>query len=139
MYPKVASVRISKTRSLHIPSRSQALHHRTFLKKLSAVSKNPVKVANLLRNAKSSELKAITEVSKNLLKKNYPITAKKYLKKLSPFKSIIRNLANKKKTAKQKRDLLLRHNNQSGGLPFMIPLLAPIIGSLISAGISAAV
>jgi hypothetical protein len=85
-------------------------------------------------------LKALTEVTHNLLKQNYPNTKKKtYLKKLGPFKNIIRKLANSKTTTKQKRNLLLRQNNQAGGLPFMIPLLAPIISSLISAGIQAVV
>jgi hypothetical protein len=129
------SLQLSKTRSLHIPSHSQVLRHRTFIKRLSKAAKDPVKVASLLKKAKPNELKAITEIAINLLKKNYPSTGKNHLKKLLPFKNIIRRLSN----VKSPRKLLLRQNNQSGGLPFMIPLLAPIISALISAGIQAAV
>jgi hypothetical protein len=129
------SIALSKKRSLHIPPHSNIIRYRTFLKKVSKVAKNPVKVANLLQKAKPGELKALTEIALNLLKKNYPDTGKEHLNKLIPFKNVIRRLA----TVKKPRNLLLRHNNQSGGLPFMIPLLAPIISALISAGIQAAV
>lgn len=139
MSPKVTSIRLSNKRFLHIPKRSFVLRQRDFLKKLSKVAKDPLKVTKVLKQSKPSELKALAEITKNLLKKSYPSTGKRYLKKLLPFKGIIRKLANKNTTTNQKRNILLRQNNQAGGLPFLIPLLAPIITSLISAGIQAAV
>lgn len=142
MSPKqLLSVKISKKRNLHIPTRSWTIRHREFIKQLERVAaeKNPFGVSELLKKSKPGELKALVEIAQNLLKKNYPSTGKRYLKKLIPHKGIIRKLASKRTPIKSKRTLLLRESNQSGGLPFLVPLLAPIVTSLISAGIQAAI
>ena len=128
-------------RLLHIPQRSRIIKHQSFLKKLykTVKSTNRPDLAHVLQKASPSEIRAISETSQNLLKRTYPKTDKRFLKRLLPFKSIIRKLANPKTTVPQKRQVLLKQNLQSGGLPFLVPLLAPILGSLISAGIQSTI
>ena len=138
---KIVSVKVSKKRNLHIPKRSSLIRHREFITNLEnvAAEKNLFGVSTLLKNSTPGQLKALVEIAQNLLKRNYPKTEKRFLKKLIPHKGIIRKLASRKIPIKSKRALLLRKSNQSGGLPFLVPLLAPIVTSLISAGIQAAI
>ena len=116
-------------RVIHIPSNSLIVKHHRFLKKLAS-TENP---AHLIRKAKASELKALTEIAQNLLRNNYPVSGKRFIQRLAPYKGLIRKLAQPKRSIKEKKTLLL---NQKGGLPFLVPLLTPIIGSLIAAAIS---
>lgn len=128
-----------------VPTDSNTFKKRLFLLDLRRIAhevsegKRPVEDLNsLLKGASPSELKALCEVTENLLKKRYPKTGKQFLKKLLPFKALIRRLACRKTRISTKRQALVRTNTQSGGLPFLVPLLAPIVGTLISAGIEAA-
>lgn len=128
-----------------LPTNSRTFKHRLFLQKLhrsaqevSQGNRPSEDLNRLLREASSTELKALCEVTENLLKKQYPKTGNRFIKKLIPFKTLIRRLACRKIPPTAKRQALIRTNTQTGGLPFLVPLLAPIIGTLISAGIEAA-
>jgi hypothetical protein len=128
-----------------IPQTSFAFKHRVFLNKLLQAAREveegrlqPTYLASLIKSARPSELKALCEVSENLLKKRYQ-PKKRFLRVLLPFKKLIRRLACRKTSVSSKKQALLRNNTQVGGLPFLVPLLAPIIGTLISAGIEAAI
>lgn len=132
---------VGNTSLLNFPRSSRVIKHQPFLKKLyktAKQAKSSRQLDSLLKQAKPSEIQAISETSQNLLKKTYPKTDKRFLKLLLPFKSIIRKIASPKTTARQTKNILRKQNTQTGGLPFLVPLLAPIIGSLISAGIESA-
>jgi hypothetical protein len=128
-----------------IPTDSFAFKHRLFLHELLQAAREvkegrqpPTYLTSLIKSARSSELKALCEVTENLLKKRYQ-PKKRFLRALLPFKKLIRRLACRKTSVSVKKQALLRNNTQVGGLPFLVPLLAPIIGTLISAGIEAAI
>lgn len=127
-----------------MPTRSKAFKERLFLQDLQRIAQEvsegrrpPEHLNQLLQEATSSELKALCEVAGNLLRRKHPKTGKRFLKKLLPFKTLIRRLACRKTPLSAKRQSLVRTNTQTGGLPFLVPLLAPIVGTLISAGIEA--
>lgn len=136
---------------LRIPTKSYTVKNIQFLRKLLRFVKRnkPVELVQLLKKATASEIKAISEVTQNLLQKTHPLTVRhsaeqeqeqdQQLDPLRPFKHLIRRLACKKTTTTDKRKLLLQTNNQRGGLPFLVPLLAPLIGQLLATGIAAAI
>lgn len=131
--------------SVHIPKHSKVIENLNFLRKLHHVAKeieqgkrSPQDLKLLLQRASSSEIKALSEISQNLLQKSFPTLTKRLIRTLFPFKTLIRRLASSKTNITQKRKLLLRRKPQKGGFAFLIPLLAPIVGTLISAGIQAA-
>jgi hypothetical protein len=126
---------------MHFPRNSLVVLHRNFLDKLyhTALYGTPADLAKIIHKANHVQIKALSEISQNLLAATYPRISKAYLKKLNPYKRIIRQLGSSKTPITTKRKTLLRTNVQHGGLPFLAPLLAPIIGALLSAGIQAAV
>ena len=135
-------VRLTKKKSIHFPTRSLVVLHRVFLESLVKSANHKQRLKALLGNAQSSQLKALVECCRNILQNNIPVR-KPIIQKLTPFKQLIRKISKspsntKKATAVVKR-LLLKHNNQTGGLPFLVPLLAPVLGTLLSAGIDAAI
>ena len=132
---------INKNQVLRIPRSSLVVRHRHFLHKLfqAAKYKTPTELAKIIQSANSNQIKALSELSQNLLKATYPKTTKAYLRKMKPFKDVIRKLGSVRSSVKAKQRTLLQQNLQHGGLPFLVPLLAPIIGSLLSAGISATI
>ena len=125
---------------LTLPSHSATARNRSFLKNLHVVASQgtPSKLANVIRQASADQVKALSELSYNFLRAQYPKKTRGYIKSLLPFKKTIRKLGNKSTPIKEKKKVLLYQNVQHGGLPFLAPLLAPIVGSLISAGISSA-
>jgi hypothetical protein len=131
----------SKKRVIHLPLSSATARHRGFLKKLyqAVTADDKGSISKLLQKASVGEIRALAEISQNLLRKTYPETGKKFLSRLRPFKNLLRTLACCQTTDRQKRQILLRENRQTGGLPFIVPLLAPLVGHLLAAGISAAI
>lgn len=127
-----------KNRILHIPKSSLVARHRAFLRQLNQASKDPAQIKKLLKKASTSQINSVAEISLNLLRGSYPHTTRKYLARLKSSKNLLRKLACCQTTSQQKRRLLLEKNTQTGGLPFLVPLLAPIVGQLIATGISAA-
>lgn len=136
--PTLISIPISKkNQQLHIPSSSLLSRHQRFLRKLSQVAENPKQLKKLLKKATASEIKSLVEVVYNLLKNTYPGTSRKLISLLKPFKKLLRQLTCCQTNVAEKRRLLLHQNQKGSGLPFLIPLLAPIVGQLIASGISA--
>ena len=131
-------VRLTKKKSIHFPTRSLVVLHRVFLETLVKSANNKQRLKAVLTNATSSQLKALVECCRNILEKNIPVR-KPIIQKLTPFKQLIRKISNTTKKPATVKRLLLKHNNQTGGLPFLVPLLAPVLGTLISAGIDAAI
>lgn len=125
------------SRRLLIPKDSLTVRRRAFLRNLSQAAYQPSQVARLLRKANPNDLKAIAEIAHNLLHKKFPVQNKEFLRNFTPHKNILRKLANLRTSISKKRDLLLRQN-QTGGIGFLVPLLAPLLGTLISAGVQAA-
>ena len=118
------------------PSNSLTKRHQSFLLKLFRASQNQARAAQILRKATPHQIQALSEVALNLLQHNIPLRSK-FRKQLYPFRQVIRRLANETTAPSQKRKLLLKANAvQTGGvLPFLIPFLAPIAGTLAAAGI----
>ena len=75
--------------------------------------------------ANSNEIKSISEIAKNLLAGNIPITVRQK-NRLRPFKKNIKFLALKKNSISKKRRML-----QKGG-SFFIPLLTSLASGLLS-------
>lgn len=128
-----------------VPKKSLIVKHQRFLQNLLHLSRSvslgqrpQEHLSSFLKRASTSEIKALCEVTHNFLQGTHPNTGTQFIKKLTPFKALIRKLACPKTSVKAKRRALTRKNVQVGGLPFIIPLLAPILGSLIGAGIEAA-
>lgn len=119
------------SKQILIPKDSLTIKHRLFLKRLSKAAYDPTVLRKLLSQAKPEELKALVEVIVNLLERNYP-TGKGYLKGLYPFRGLLRKLSRSKTSIIKKRHILLRQNQQKGGLAFLVPLLAPLLGTLLS-------
>lgn len=118
-----------------LPKNSLAVKHKRFLQKLFRSAKNPRQLSTVLRRAKPQEIRSLGEIAYNLLHRSLPNTSRKLVTTLKPYRSIFRKLGNTKASVPQKRQLLLRQAHQSGGLPFLIPFLAPILGTLVAAGI----
>jgi hypothetical protein len=128
--------------NLSIPRQSQVLKELKFLRQLHTLaqqvhqgSRPEQDLYDHLKSASASQIKALSEVSQNLLEGNFPKTSQRLIQKLNPFKTLIRRLASLKTNATQKRQFLLRRTHQRGGFAFLLPLLAPIVGTLISAGL----
>lgn len=79
----------------------------------------------ILLNADKELVCSICEIVLNLLSGNIKIDDQQK-KKLSKHKDLLRNIVKKTKGWKQKRQIIQKGGN------FLIPLLAPIIGSLIA-------
>jgi hypothetical protein len=132
----------SKKPNIVIPKDSRVIKDLKFLRQLHTLaqqvhqgSRPEQDLHDYLRKASASQIKSLSEVSQNLLDRNFPKTSKRLIQKLNPFKTLIRRLASSKINSTQKRQLLLRRTHQRGGFAFLLPLLAPIVGTLISAGL----
>lgn len=133
----------SKKKHLLVPTQSYVYKHRYFLHRLLNIvrkvangEQSPERLYLFIRKASPLEIKALVEVCRNVLQKKHPETSVGFIKKIIPFKDLIRRLACGKTPLQSKRKAL---TTQVGGLPFLIPLLAPIVSTLISAGIQAAI
>jgi hypothetical protein len=133
---------LSRKPHLSIPRHSHVLKDIPFLRKLHTLAqqvqqgRQPEHVLyDALKGTTASHIKALSEVSQNLLNRNFPKPNQRLIQKLNPFKKLIRQLASSRINSTQKRHLLLRRTHQRGGFAFLLPLLAPIVGTLISAGL----
>jgi len=98
--------------------------HISVLKRL--VKGNNKKRKKILQDADPELLKCISEIALNTINSNVPLTDSQY-KKLSRYKNILRELASKNVSLKKKKHKLVK---QAGGC--ILPLLIPIIGSVIA-------
>lgn len=88
--------------------------------KLLAKTKSSKKRELILKSARSCLFYAISEIARNILIKNIPLT-RQQLRKLLPYKKDIRNIAKKSISLKKRKHII----NQSGG--FLGPLLIPAL------------
>lgn len=79
----------------------------------------------ILKHADKQLTCSLCEIVLNILCGNIPVDDKQK-KKLSKHKDYLRQIVKKTKNWKQKRNIIQKGGN------FLIPLLAPIIGSLIA-------
>jgi hypothetical protein len=79
----------------------------------------------ILEKADSGLIECLAECAHNTLNSNLPLSSKQH-KRLSPYKKIIRFLANKKVSIKKKKKAVVR---QVGG--FLLPLIAPILAAIV--------
>lgn len=86
----------------------------------------------ILENADPDLILCLCECCDNLLKGNVPINSEQK-QKLSKHKNHIRNLANRKNTIKEKRNILIQ---QGGFLPLLLTPILSIAGSLIADAIT---
>ena len=120
-----------KTKTFRFPVHSLVVRNQPFLKQVYHALKNndEASLRRIIRRANSDEIKAICEISQNLLRGNFPKKDKKFLWSLRPYKISCRNVSiNKKKKILQ----------EGGALP-LLPILAPIISSLIGSAITTAI
>lgn len=87
--------------------------------------KCPRKCMTYINNASTSEIDALAEVTKNVLKGNVPIS-RATVERLRPKRALLEKLASKRISRKRKKLLL----QKGSGLP-IIPILASIASSLI--------
>ena len=117
-----------------LPRNSLTHRHRTFLLKLLQTAQKNSNVSTLLKKATPTQINALSEIALNLLQRNFPVRAND-IKKLYPYRGLVRQLASRKTPPTRKKKLLLRKVQTGGILPFLIPFLAPIAGTLAAAGI----
>jgi hypothetical protein len=94
---------------------------------------NKQQLKAVLRNSSPAFVKAVCEISLNLLKSNLPLTPCQH-KKFKKHKKLIRSLATRGDSLDRKKRLI----NQKGGFAFL-PLLAPLLASAIGGVIGKAV
>lgn len=121
----------AKNKKLIIPKNSSVVRHRKFLKKIYSAADSESELKAIVKRAKASEISALSEISQNLLNRRYPVKDSRFLSQIRRFKGLIRKLACSNTSYPQKKRLLLHKNVQTGGLPFLVPLLAPLIGQLL--------
>lgn len=90
---------------------------------------NPKLRSAILKCCNNELIKAICEVTLNVLKGVVPIN-KQQKRKLKRYKRVLRALVDKKVPVKKKRE----HLNQTGGnfLPFLIPPVLSVLAILLS-------
>ena len=104
------------------------LKHKTFIGQLGKFKNNRRKLLNLIRNSSSSEIKALGELSYNILRGN--VYCSKHRKnKLKNYAGKLRILADKRKSLANKRKNLLKGNGIF--LSSLIPLAIQTIASLL--------
>ena len=130
-----------------IPSSALVVKHKNFIRRLyeaAALKKSPTAVKLLIASAKPKELLALCESASNVLRGTFPNLTGEKVKRLVPFKHLIRTLGCPFTSLEEKRKILLRRGSlykdqQTGGVLPIIPLLAPIVSSLVGSAIGALV
>ena len=122
-----------KTRKTRTNSRSNRNRHSSSFKKhspfLNVLKNSPTKIRkSLLKSAPKKNIRFISECCLNVLKGNVKIkpSAKR---RLTPYKSVIRNLVKPKVNIEKRRKLLVQ---KGGFLPLLLgSLLSGLLGTLI--------
>lgn len=125
-----------KTKTFRFPVHSLVVRNQPFLKQVYHALKNndEASLRRIIRRANSDEIKAICEISQNLLRGNFPKKDKKFLWSLRPYKNILRKISCRNVSINKKKKIL-----QEGGALPLLPILAPIISSLIGSAITTAI
>jgi len=103
---------------------SRVKRHLSTLKLIRKASPSFQKV--ILKNSNSDFVKCLCEVCINVLNGNINLKKDEKLK-LKKHKKLLRYLSNRKKSLSLKKDRLVQ-----SGSGFLIPLLAPLVGGLVS-------
>ena len=127
--------------SLSIPPNSLIIKHFGFLKRLHNVllRKKFQKAILLIREASDDEIQTLAEMAFNALKGQYPERVTTLREKLKSYRGLMRKLSDEKVTIGAKRQKIIQSfrakmkRQQQGGAFPLLPLLAPVIGSLLSA------
>jgi hypothetical protein len=82
----------------------------------------------LLRDSSPKQLSALTKMVRDTLVGNFPLTSNER-KRLEDFKKQIRQFACPKGCVTKKRKAIVQ---RGGFLQFLLPMLAPVVGSLLS-------
>ena len=123
--------------TLTIPSNSLVLKNVAFLRQLhNALRFKKIDQAiSILQQASDNEIQTLVEMSHNALQGCYPQKVPVLREKLKPDKCLLRTLCQDDLSIKSKRKKLIHalrsRIQRGGGLP-LVPLLAPILGSLLS-------
>ena len=81
----------------------------------------------ILQSADPALIKAICECALNVVKGNIPLTPTQK-RRLSPHKNTLRSLADRKKSLKTKKRILIQ---KGGFLPLLLKAIVPTIASLL--------
>ena len=106
--------------------------HRDFIFRLSEFRNNKAKLLKLIKNSKSTEIKAIGELSFNIL--NGSVLCSTYRKnRLKPYVNCLRFLADKKISLKRKKSKILSGNGILLGalIPLAINAITNLAGNYI--------
>jgi len=131
-------IRFGKNKLMNIPRNSLILKNFDFLHELYNFlkQKKNKEAASRIRHATDEEIQTICELCHNGLNGNLPISRLSLRQKLNPVKRLLRKLGRGNDSFESKRrSLATSVRNQHGGLP-LIPLLAPIISSLLGSVIA---
>lgn len=122
------------------PAGSLLLKHRKFIEKIyrSGLSKNENKLKAIINQATADEVLALCELSRNILRDTVPNLDRRKIRKLRQFKTLLRKLSCRNTPINAKKELLRQKFKQQrgGAIPFLVSLLAPLVGSLISAAVT---
>ena len=92
-----------------------------------------------VQQASDDEICAICELCQNALNGSLPVSTTVLKQKLNPFKKLLRKIGRGQDSIeKKRRQIASSVRAQQGGLP-LIPILAPIISSLIGSAIASQV
>ena len=103
--------------------------HRDFIFKLAKLKNNKLKLLDLIKNSTNGQIKAIGELSYNIL--HGGVSCSHYRKKkLKPYSNSLRILANKKISLKNKKTRILKGNGVllTSLIPFAISAIASLMG-----------
>ena len=122
---------------LSIPSNAEVLRHTAFLRQLhNALRFRKIEQAiAILQRASDNEIQALAEMAQNALQGKYPQEIDVLREKLKPDKTLLRALCRGDVPLKLKRQKIIRalkSRIQRGGALPLIPILAPLLGSLLS-------
>lgn len=124
----------------NFPPNTLVFKHRRFIEKIhqTALSGNEKKLKTILDQATEEEVLALCELSRNILRDTFPELNYNKLRKLRPYKKLLRKLSCRNTPIEAKKTFLRQKFKQQrgGAIPFLISLLAPVVGSLISAAVT---
>jgi hypothetical protein len=86
----------------------------------------------LLKTASQDQIECLCEIAQNILEQNVPLTNRE-VDNLRNSRKTVYMLADRRLPWTRKRSQLVRHQQQRGGFPPLLALLAPIIGGALGA------
>ncbi len=116
---------------MKLPRRSLCYRNAKFLRKLfQAFKRSRQRGFKLIKEASAEQIETLAEATANVLAGKYPKKSKKYITQLRKHRRLLREISSPTLDTETKRHKLV-HNQDGRG--FFLPLLAPLIGTLLSA------